>query len=56
MRLTPFLVFLNLLKCQTQHIAKFFLAHADQHAPDANPVADLCVYRIGLFFWHVRTR
>ncbi len=45
-------VFLNLLKGQAQHVAQAFLAHADQHAPDAHPVADLDINGIGLFLGH----
>ena len=45
-------VFLDLLKCQAEKIAKPFLTHADQHPPDANAIADLGIYGVGLFFWH----
>ena len=51
-----FFVFLNLLKCQAQKIAQLFLAHADQHAPDAHAIADLSIDGIGLFFGTVRNR
>ena len=45
-----FFVFLHLLEGEPQKIAQFFLAHADQHAPDAHPIADLSIYGVG-FFW-----
>jgi hypothetical protein len=43
---------LNLLKCQPQQIAELFLAHPNQHSPDTHAIADLCIYRIRLFFGH----
>src|SRR6185437_13039073 len=47
-----FLVFLHLLKCKAEQIAQLFLTHSNQHAPDANAIADLHVDGIGLLLWH----
>lgn len=42
-------VFLDLLKRQTEQVSQTFLAHADEHAPEADAIADMRVNRISLF-------
>jgi hypothetical protein len=46
------LVFLNLLERQAEMLAKFFLAHAKQHAPEPNPSPYVNVDRV----WLTRVR
>src|SRR5262249_37083118 len=40
-------VFLHLLECEAQMLAKLFLAHAEQHAPKPYARADMHIHRIG---------
>ena len=51
-----FFVFLHLLEGEPEKIAQLFLAHADQHAPDAHTVSNLRVNGIGFFLARVHRR
>jgi hypothetical protein len=42
-RVRPLLVFLDLLKCNSQGLAEFSLAHLEQYPTHANAVADVLV-------------
>lgn len=51
----PFLVFLNLLECQTQLFTEFLLAEANENSPHADPSPNMHIYRIWSFFNHNRS-
>ena len=44
------LVLLNLLKCQTERVPKFFLAHSQHHPAHADPAPDMLVGRVWRLF------
>src|SRR5579862_2261604 len=49
------LVFLHLLKCQTQRVSELFLAHAQHHSAHAYPTANVLIDWIRRFFcYHTR--
>src|SRR3954468_4164799 len=47
------LVFLNLLECEVERVAKLFLAHPEHHAAHADATADMSVDRIGRLLGHL---
>lgn len=47
--ISAFFVFLDLLKCQPQFFAQFFLADAEHYATQAHTIADMNVYRVRRF-------
>ena len=46
----PLLIFLNLLKGDTEEFAQFLLAHADQQPAHPHAIADMAVNIIGIAF------
>src|SRR5579862_1215112 len=51
-----FFVFLNLLKGEPQHLAEFFLTHANEHPAQPDAITDLSIDGICLFFGHCRQK